>query len=141
MTTGIDFSTPHGERALARLGSEQIIWLSTVARDGTPQPSPVWFDWQDDHVVIYSQPDAPKVQAIGRNPNVSLHFNCTEQGGNVVIFRGVAEIVDDDTPATENAQLIAKYADAIAGSDFTTEWFAAEYSTLIRVRLTRLIGH
>ena len=60
----IDFTTEFGQRALKRLQDEQVIWLSTTSPNGTPQPSPVWFVWKDDRVLIYSQPDTPKIRGI-----------------------------------------------------------------------------
>ncbi len=56
---GIDFSSELGKRALERLQREQVIWLSTVNAKGMPQPSPVWFLWQDETFIIYSQPSTP----------------------------------------------------------------------------------
>lgn len=39
----IDLTTEYGARVARRLQDEQVIWLTTVGRDGTPQPNPVWF--------------------------------------------------------------------------------------------------
>ena len=138
--TGIDFTTEHGARTLARLESEEVIWLTTVSAKGIPQPSPVWFLWQNDHFVIYSQPNTPKIRAIRANPNVALNFNSSETGGNVAVFRGMAEIVGDDTPADANDDYVAKYTMPIERLGFTPAQFAAEYSVLIRVTPTHLRG-
>ncbi len=35
----------YGERVRRRLTGEMTIWLTTVGRDGTPQPNPVGFLW------------------------------------------------------------------------------------------------
>jgi hypothetical protein len=34
-----------GERVRRRLTGEMTIWLTTVGRDGTPQPNPVGVGW------------------------------------------------------------------------------------------------
>jgi hypothetical protein len=39
----IDTSTEFGARATRHIDDDQIIWLTTVGPDGTPQPSPIWF--------------------------------------------------------------------------------------------------
>lgn len=87
-----DLRTPFGNRVARRLDAEQIIWLTTVGAGGTPQPSPVWFLWNDGAVLIYSEPNMPKLANIARNPRVSLTFNCTPEGADVVIMTGTAQI-------------------------------------------------
>jgi PPOX class probable F420-dependent enzyme len=139
--TGIDFTTDFGKRALKRLETEQIVWLTTVNANGQPLPSPLWFLWQDDAVLIYSQPKAPKVLAISHNSNVTLSFNATEHGGNVVVFRGIAEVVEPSPPASGNEAYIAKYREGLKSYGATPEEFAADYAQLIRVELTGLRGY
>lgn len=135
-----DFTTDLGLRAMRRLETERIVWLTTVNATGVPQPSPVWFVWHDDAVLIYSQPHAPKVRAIRQNETVALNFNATDTGGNVVVFRGVAELVEPSPiPSTVEA-FMAKYRASMNGPEVTVESFDAEYSQLIRVSLTALRG-
>ena len=72
----IDTSTDFGAGA-AHLQDDQVVWLTTVGPDQTPQPSPVWFLWDGETPLIYSQPGTPKLRNIGQHPRVSLNFNCT----------------------------------------------------------------
>ena len=51
-----DDSTEIGARAERRLREEEIAWLTTVRADGQPQSVPVWFLWDGDAFLIYSQP-------------------------------------------------------------------------------------
>src|SRR5215213_10216027 len=88
----IDTSTDFGARTTRHLEDDRIVWLATVGPDGTPQPSPVWFLWDGDTALIYSQPSAPKLRNIEQRPRVSLHFNCTASGGDVVILTGDASL-------------------------------------------------
>ena len=136
----IAFEGEFGERAARRLRDEQVVWLTTVGRDGTPQPSPVWFLWEDGTVLIYSKPDVPKVRNIARNAQVALSFNSDEHGNDVVVLTGTAEVLDARPPATDNAAYIAKYAAGIASIQMTPESFAAEYSQPIRVMPMKLRG-
>ena len=85
----LDTSSEFGQRAERRLREEKIAWLTTVAPSGTPQPVPVWFLWDGaDSVLIYSQPDTPKLRAIGANPHVSLNLDGNGQGGDIVVATG-----------------------------------------------------
>ncbi|HEV2128380.1 MAG TPA: TIGR03667 family PPOX class F420-dependent oxidoreductase [Thermomicrobiales bacterium] len=130
----IDITTEFGQRVEHRLAGEQVIWLTTVRPDGTPQPSPVWFLRGGDTLLIYSQPDKPKLRNIEANPKVALSFNATPSGGDVVVFSG------ESPPAREHAAYIEKYQDDIQRLNSTPERFSDEYSVPIRVALTGLRG-
>lgn len=138
--TGINFTTRLGARALARLESEEVIWLTTVGARGVPQPSPVWFLWTGEHLDLYSQPNTPKVRAIQANPNVALNFNASDTGGDVQVFRATAEVLGEATPANANDDYITKYAAPLERLGYTPATFAADYSVLIRVTPTHLRG-
>ena len=58
----IDFSSPVGRKIKRRLREEQTIWLTTVDAQITPQPRPVWFHWDGETLLIFSQPSAAKVR-------------------------------------------------------------------------------
>jgi len=59
---------PEHAAALARLGTEQIGWLTTVSKAGAPQSSPIWFLlWDAESALVFSQPDTPKYRnGLGR---------------------------------------------------------------------------
>ena len=135
-----DFTTDFGKRALDRLETEAVIWLTTVGADLTPQASPVWFLWEGDSVLIYSQPNTPKVRNVKARPRVSLNFNSSETGGDVVVMTGNGIIDTEAVPASENAVYIEKYADGLRDIGMTAEEFAKSYSVPIRVRPTSLRG-
>lgn len=128
---------PSGD-VLHRLRSEQVIWFTTMTSAGAPQPTPVWFLWQDDSIVIFSQPDTPKVRAIRRNPHVSLNLNSSPHGGDVVILSGTATLDDGSLRADEIPAYIEKYRDGIASIDMNPETFAADFRQAIVTRPTGL---
>ena len=134
----IDFTTDEGKRALQRLETEQIVWLTTTSPNGTPLPTPVWFLWHDDAVLIYSQPNTAKLAGIGRNSRVALNFNSDEHGGHVVILKGSAAIAGTTLPVTSLPGYLEKYAGGFESLNMTPEAFAAEYSELIRITPDRL---
>lgn len=135
-----DLTTPFGTRVANRLQNEQIIWLTTVRRDGTPQPSPVWFFWDGESVVIYSRPNTQKLRNIAQNPTVSLSFNSDAGGGNIVVLTGTAHVDEAAPLATAIPDYIEKYRQGIANINMTPETMAASYSTAIRVTLRDMRG-
>ena len=71
----LDPSKPAHTRAEQRLRSERIAWLTTVRADGQAQSSPVWFLWDGQTFLLYSQPGAQKVRNLAANPKVALHLD------------------------------------------------------------------
>jgi PPOX class probable F420-dependent enzyme len=114
------------------LTSDRIVWLTTVAPTGRPSPRPVWFVWDGTAVIIYSQPDGAKLKHIAANDQVSLHFNCTPDGGDVVVISGRAEVLQDAPPPSEVPGMLDKYLGRIQAMGYTQEWYDA-YNTAIRV--------
>lgn len=133
----IDFSTARGKRALERLEREEIGWLITVGDDGMPQPSPVWFLWDGETILIYSRPDTPKVRNVQRHPQTAFHLDSDGQGGNIVILTGEATI-DDTFPADQHLAYLEKYAAPIIRIGLTNDSFSDGFSTPLRFRPTRL---
>ena len=75
----IDFTNRLGRHVKRRLRKEQIIWLTTVDFNDAPQPRPVWFHWDDETILIFSESGKAKLRHIERNPKVSLNFNTDER--------------------------------------------------------------
>lgn len=137
----LDLSTEFGLRVARRLREERIIWIVTLRADLTPQPSPVWFYWDGDSLLIYSQPGKEKLRNILRNPRVALHFDGDGRGGDIVVFTGDAHLDKDAPPADKVEEYRNKYADGFARINTTAEGFAGKYSVAIRIKLSKLRGH
>jgi PPOX class probable F420-dependent enzyme len=133
----LDTTTEAGGRADRRLHEEEVAWLTTVRQDGQPQSVPVWFLWEGEEFLIYSQPGRQKLRNIAKNSRIDLNLNSNTHGGDVVRVEGMAQIVEDAPPATEVPEYVEKYRTAIARIGFAPEGFARAYSVLLRVTPTR----
>jgi PPOX class probable F420-dependent enzyme len=136
----IDSNTEFGRRVTERLRDDEQLWLTTVRSDGTPQPSLIWFYWDGETFLIYSQPNAPKLRNIAANPRVSLNFQANEEGEDVVILTGTAVLDPTASPSNLHDEYQRKYAKAIARIKYTPESLAAEFSAAMRVTPTRVRG-
>lgn len=132
--------TPFGERVRRRLRDEVCIWLTTVGADGTPQPNPVWFVWDDGDVLIYNRDNARRLDHLRGGSRVSLHFNANARGGDVVVLAGRAEVSAAEPPAHEMAAYLNKYRDDMIRVSGSLEAFSATYSVPLRVRVSRVRG-
>lgn len=128
-------------KAKSLIKKEYVIWLTTVDADHTPQPRPVWFIWDDDAFLIFSQTKAHKVKHIKQNDSVSLHFNTDETGDkDVVVYIGKATL-DPAPPAPHKVPAyLRKYRKGIKELGMTLEQFSSEYSVAIRIKPTSLRG-
>lgn len=136
----IDLTGELGERVAQRLRDEEVIWLTTVGADGTPQPSPVWFLWEDGELLVYSQPGKPKVKNVERQPRVALNFNTDALGDSVAVMTGEARVDPDAPPIDRHTAYLEKYREGIARLGSTAESFAQTYTAAIRIRPSKLRG-
>jgi PPOX class probable F420-dependent enzyme len=137
----IDLSTEFGQRVSQRLRDERIVWLTTVRADGRPEPSPVWFLWDGESFVIFSQPDTVKARNIAKRPKVSLNLNSDYYGGDVLIISGEAKIVPDVRAHDAFPALVEKYRGNLDNpGSLSTEQFVSEYSVAIQITPTKLRG-
>lgn len=137
----IDTSTDFGKRVERRLREAEVIWLTTVRQDQTPQPTPVWFLREGDTILMYSRPNQQKQRNIARNPTVSLNLDGDGHGGDIIVLTGKAQVAADAPPTTDVPAYVAKYREAIARIGMTPESFAATYSLAIRITVTDVRGH
>jgi PPOX class probable F420-dependent enzyme len=138
--TAIDYTTGVGPRIQGLLRDELVVWLTTTSSNSTPQPRLVWFVWDDDSVLTYSQPDTAKLAHIARNPRVSLNFNSDRYGSPMSVMTGTATIDDAAPRAANHERFIDKYRGDLAGLNMTPEQFSDEYSVAVRIQPKRIRG-
>jgi PPOX class probable F420-dependent enzyme len=136
------FDTEFGAKAAQRLRENGIIWLVTVRKDGTPQPSPVWFLWDGETILIYSQPNTQKLRNIAHRATVALHLNGDQWGNDVTIITGAARIEENAPLAREVPAFVKKYVDDLnsAKSHEDFDRIMNGYDIAIRVTPTALRG-
>lgn len=135
----LDLSNPKDAHVDARLRSEPIIWLSSVRPDGRPHLVPVWFFWNGETITIFSQPNTQKLRNLQHNPQVMLALEAADQGGDVVMIEGKAELLGTSMQTMNNPEYVQKYDALIKRMDATPEEMAASYSEVIRITPTRFI--
>lgn len=136
----IDLTTKFGRQVKRRLLKESIIWFTTVGSDLTPHPRPVWFLWDGNSILIFSQPNAHKVRHIKAHPRVSVHFNRDEDGSNTPVITGNA-VVDSSVPSPDRVPAyLKKYRKRITEIGMSPADMGRDYSVAIRVVPSSLRG-
>jgi PPOX class probable F420-dependent enzyme len=138
----IDESTDFGARAVRHLRQDPVIWLTTVGPSGAPSPNPVWFLWDGAATVaMFSLPHAARLTHLAANHRVTLHFGGDGQGGDVVVFSGIAAVQPEAPGADAVPEYLTKYAQHLTRLGMTPQAFADRYSIPVIITLTRLRGH
>lgn len=137
----LDPNSEYGVRVQRRLKDEQLAWLTTVDGTGTPRSVPVWFYWDGDTALMFSEPGKLKVRNIERNPRVNLHLNGDAHGGDIIVLTGDARIVTTTPLLSDYPAYVEKYRNGIKGIGLTPAQMLAQYSTAIRITPDRVSGH
>jgi PPOX class probable F420-dependent enzyme len=136
----IDLTSEFGKHVARRLAEEQVIWLTTTDSSRTPQPRPVWFLWNGESILVFSQTGAYKIAHIKKHPRVSLNFNSDKYGEDIVVILGNAQIVDSTVPEEEITAYLTKYHQGLKRIEMSVEDFVNSYNTAIRITPRKLRG-
>jgi len=137
----IDTSTTFGADVIKRLENQQLAWLTTVDSNGTPQPNPVWFIWDDGVIFIFRKPNQAKLNNIQRSGRVAVNLEATADEEHITIFTGQAEIIDRaDLPDGILDRYAERYAQGMKGIQLTRAEYEAAYTIPIRFTPAKLRG-
>ena len=131
----LDLNSKARAQLVQRLQEEVIIWFTTVTPRGAPVSNPVWFYWDGEDIIVYSQPESHRVHNLQLNPKVSLNLQGVDGlGSNVTIIQGEARL----NPGNHSipSAYWDKYRKFLTG--MTEEQMQAEYSVEIRIRPLRV---
>jgi len=73
-----------------------LVFIATIMKDGSPQVSPVWADYEDDHILINTAEGRIKHKNVLRDPRVAISVVDQKNPLNMTTIRGkVTEIIPD----------------------------------------------
>jgi PPOX class probable F420-dependent enzyme len=134
----IALATDDAAWAREHLATDVVAWLTTVAADGRPQSSVIAFLHEGATILLYSQPDTPKLRNIARSPLVSFNLQSDPYGDHALIVEGVATI-DVSIPRSDVHEAYrAKYREPLDHWAMDESASAADFSVPIRIRPTRV---
>jgi PPOX class probable F420-dependent enzyme len=97
------------EPVVKLLEEKNLAFLATLMKDGSPQTTPVWIDWDKDTntILINTAEGRLKHKNISRDPRVSLSVTDQKNPYEMVTIRGkVIEQITEGAP--EHADKLAK---------------------------------
>ena len=89
--------------------SKSFIHLATINKDGSPQVSPVWVDFDGAYVIVNSQQKRRKVRNVRRDPRVALSVTDPENSYHYIEIRGRVVDVTPEGAAAHIDRMAKKY--------------------------------
>ncbi|WP_448576292.1 PPOX class F420-dependent oxidoreductase [Thermomicrobium sp.] len=113
--------------------------LATIAPDGLPRQSVMWYDVLDEETILMNTAvGRAKLEDLRRDPRASL---CIADGYRYVTVIGRVELVEDQERAQADiAHLAARYV----GEEEARSWipqFRAQRRVTLLVRIERVLAH
>lgn len=127
-----------GAWARERLEHDVVGWLTTVAEDGTPQTSVVSFLWEGESILIYSEPETPKLRNIARSPLVGFHLQSDGYGDHALVIEGTAVVDPTVARSDVHPAYQAKYVEPLKHWGMDEGDTARAFSVALRVQPRRI---
>ena len=107
------------------IAAKAFAHLATIMPDGSPQVTPVWFNFDGTHVLINSSKGRRKDENIRRDPRVSISMCDPDNPYRYLEIRGtVVELIEEGAVA---------HIDALAGKYLDLEEFPHHNDSDVRV--------
>ena len=124
--------------AVRLLQSELVGWLTTVTPAGQPQAQPVWHVIDGDDLLVFRRPTARRLKNIATNPKVSYNLRGDPHGDVIVSLEGRASVDDSLGSPAHNFDYVEKYESEMVRLGWSVEEYDSEFSTPVRIEVTRL---
>jgi PPOX class probable F420-dependent enzyme len=84
------------DKVIKLFQNPNLIFIATIMKDGSPQVSPVWADYENDHVLVNTAEGRIKHKNVLRDPRVAISVVDQNNPLNMTTIRGkVVEIIPD----------------------------------------------
>ena len=96
-------------KAIKLLKEKNLVFLATTMKDGSPQVSPVWADFEDDHIMINTAEGRIKHINVLRDPRVAISIVDQNNPLDMTAIRGGVEKIIPDYDYLHANKLTKKY--------------------------------
>jgi PPOX class probable F420-dependent enzyme len=84
------------DKVVQLFSANNLVFIATVMKDGSPQVSPVWANFEDGHVLINTAEGRIKHKNILRDPRVAVSVVSKDNPLDMTTIRGVViELIPD----------------------------------------------
>ncbi len=93
---------------LAKLGFAHV---ATIGPGGEPHSSPVWYDWDGQHLLFSQTKTRQKYRNVQRDPRVAVSITDPDNPYRYLEIRGTVDGIDDDEGNAFINSMAKKYMD------------------------------
>jgi PPOX class probable F420-dependent enzyme len=84
------------EKAVKLFQDKNLVFISTLMKDGSPQLSPVWANYENDHILVNTAEGRIKHQNVVRDPRVAVSVVSKNNPLEMTTIRGkVIDMIPD----------------------------------------------
>ncbi|MDH3611564.1 MAG: PPOX class F420-dependent oxidoreductase [Nitrosopumilus sp.] len=84
------------EKAVKLFQSKNLVFIATIMKDGSPQLSPVWANYEDGHILVNTAEGRIKHKNIIHDPRVAVSVVSKDNPLDMTTIRGkVVDIIPD----------------------------------------------
>ncbi len=91
------------------LQSTALVHIATTGPDGEPQSTPVWFDWDGEHIRFSQTKTRQKYRNLQRDPHIALSLVDPENPYRYLEVRGEIVRIEEDPNIDFISSLAKKY--------------------------------
>ena len=97
------------EKAIRLFSDRNLVFIATVMRDGSPQVSPVWANYDDGYVMVNTAEGRIKHKNVLRDPRVAVSVVSKDDPLDMATIRGTVEALIPDYDYKHADKLTQKY--------------------------------
>ena len=84
------------DKVIQLFSAKNLVFIATVMKDGSPQVSPVWANYDDGHVLVNTAEGRVKHKNVLRDPRVAVSVVSKDNPLDITTIRGtVTELIPD----------------------------------------------
>lgn len=97
------------EKAVRLFQGKNLVHIATIMKDGSPQVSPVWADYDDGYILINTAEGRVKHKNVLRDPRVSVSVVSNDNFLDMATIRGKVEQIIPDADYKHADKLTRQY--------------------------------
>ena len=99
------------EKVIKLFSEKNLVFIATVMKDGAPQVSPVWANYEDGYILINTAEGRIKHKNVLRDPRVAVSVVSKDNPLDMATIRGTVEQLIPDYDYIHADKLTRQYMD------------------------------
>lgn len=97
------------DKVIKLFSEKNLVFIATLMKDGAPQVSPVWANFEDGHVLVNTAEGRIKYKNVLRDPRVAVSVVSNDNPLDMTTIRGVVEELVPDYDYKHADKLTRQY--------------------------------